>query len=339
MKTYWLYIEPYVFINVKNNEILIFNSISKAILEFDNSGMLKEIIKDLTNSVNMYCIKVDEYICSDIMVADFIYQIRKYFCGDIVDISVATKKPSIMYPQVNIQKDVKRMDENKTTSIKSLSEITIQLTGQCKQNCLHCFRTYLQQSFCFKNKNTLLINDVINIIEQLNVGSIYKINFIGGNVLEYDYLETLVKYLLNKNFPANWIIHLKNCSFNALKIIQRINSTITILVDFPVANSDIYNLYTLLHTMSMESKWSFAITCEKDMEQTESITESVGISEYSVIPYYTGENFVFFSKYIFISKDDIYSTCLGKKDIFIHQSLNANDFGKLHILANSSDSA
>ena len=60
------------------------------------------------------------------------------------------------------------------------------------------------------------------------------------------------------------------------------------------------------------------------------------IENYSIQPYFNGDNTAFFEENVYISKDDILckENVVTMKDVFIKQTINLNQFGKLFILNN-----
>jgi pseudo-rSAM protein len=334
MKTYWIYLEPYTFVDVKSNKLMLFNSVSGDIVEFKNSGLLKKLIRDLRNPDNMYCVKIDESIFHDSSISGFIQEIRKFYMGDIVDTSITKYTPRIMYPELNIQKSIKHSRKEKDF-IKSLSEITIQLTGKCNQFCNFCTKTYLQCSFCTKNNTSLAYEDIVNIIEQVDNGTVSKIRFTGGNILIYEAMDLLVNYIKNKIFLIEWYIHLENIAKYASKLpfLKINNSTIVILVTFPIKKDTILMMKNAIDKLEIRYKWHFAVSDEDDILEIDTILDNYKIEDYNVIPYYNGENINFFSENIFIKKEDIYTVNLNKRSLFIQQTINTFDFGKLTVLS------
>ena len=57
-KSYWLYIDPYVHISVKNTTALLYNTLSGKILEVKNRPSVNKIIKRLKMLDNIYVIKL-----------------------------------------------------------------------------------------------------------------------------------------------------------------------------------------------------------------------------------------------------------------------------------------
>ena len=53
-----------------------------------------------------------------------------------------------------------------------------------------------------------------------------------------------------------------------------------------------------------------------------------------IIPLYNGKNIDFFESNVFTNQDELNTVALNKREIFIRQSLNIHNFGKLTIIAN-----
>lgn len=64
------------------------------------------------------------------------------------------------------------------------------------------------------------------------------------------------------------------------------------------------------------------------------LIEQYQIEKYHLNPVYTGDNIEFFKEYVFLSKEDILSTSLSMRDLFIRQAMNKHDFGKINVMPN-----
>lgn len=86
-----------------------------------------------------------------------------------------------------------------------------------------------------------------------------------------------------------------------------------------------------LKKMEIDFKYSFQIFSEEDFEWATKLIENYQIEEYLINPVYTGRNLDFFQSCIYVEERDILDSRQTKQNIFAHQALNTNDFGKLTI--------
>jgi pseudo-rSAM protein len=79
--------------------------------------------------------------------------------------------------------------------------------------------------------------------------------------------------------------------------------------------------------------WHFHITNEKEYELAEALIEKYGLENTEIKPVYVGGNLQFFLDNIYLTEEDLQSPKLSKREVFAHQALNTNDFGKLTVTA------
>lgn len=81
-----------------------------------------------------------------------------------------------------------------------------------------------------------------------------------------------------------------------------------------------------------QSKLHFIVEDEQQYNDSARLINEYNIKEYSIHPYYTGENIHFFEDNIFLNKEDIFYKALQMREIFRNQKLNSNSFGTLYVL-------
>jgi len=59
----WFYLEPYIIVETKGNNLILFNSLNGSFKVFKYSVILKELITELLKKGNNYCVKIkNEYL-------------------------------------------------------------------------------------------------------------------------------------------------------------------------------------------------------------------------------------------------------------------------------------
>ena len=71
----------------------------------------------------------------------------------------------------------------------------------------------------------------------------------------------------------------------------------------------------------------------EEYDQIQSLIDKYQL-EMKVYPWFNGNNLTFFEESVFLNKDDLLDGQWSKQEIFSHQVLNTNDFGKLSMLPN-----
>ena len=81
---YLLYLEPSVFVFKRRSRILLYDSESSKKVIFDLTEPLKEIIDNLSNINNMYCVVLDDEALYDESVRAFVALLRDHYMADVI---------------------------------------------------------------------------------------------------------------------------------------------------------------------------------------------------------------------------------------------------------------
>ena len=185
-----------------------------------------------------------------------------------------------------------------------------------------------------------------------------KIKFIGIHDID---ISNLTRFLspVPQNVIYNIIVNKKNSILNSVLLsflIQR-NSLIKIklsdlsahiptlqseyenisyfiMIKSPINIQELATFQSLLSKQKRSIEYVFEVTSDEDCLQIEELAKQFKIKEYSLKPIYTGANLQFFEHNVFLTKEDILNSSNSIKDIFAHQMMNTNDFGKINIMPN-----
>ncbi|MFA8435700.1 MAG: TIGR04150 pseudo-rSAM protein [Marinifilaceae bacterium] len=338
MKTYWLYLESYTFAFANTREVLIVNTLSSQTILFPLTLSLKAVITELLAPQNNYAIQITEEQLKDSSVNSFVSNVRESFSGDLIDQAETMFKPVILKPQLNLQRDISKLKREDFRSvgenIKSyLSELSIYVTGQCSRNCTDCKSKHKQINWCTKNEESLSLEKISKFCDQINGTQISTINFLGGDLLNYQKLPELIEITKLLNPIKRFHVHYQNISkaTDKLAILNQPQHELNVLVDFPLQPVELEQTIDYLKSTHLTHKWEFAIANEDEYDQLEKIIDSHQLSDVKIKPFFDGSNLDFFRENIFMSREDLHQQEISRKEIFAHQSLNTNHFGKLII--------
>ncbi|WP_373227132.1 hypothetical protein [Parabacteroides merdae] len=105
-----------------------------------------------------------------------------------------------------------------------------------------------------------------------------------------------------------------------------------IIFDFDVTPApDSQAIVEKLDKMEVDLNYNFRIFSEEDFSWTSKLIDVYQIKKYQIIPRNNGRNLDFFKSCIYVDEQDILDSRQTKQNIFAHQALNTNDFGKLTI--------
>ena len=337
---YWLTIEPYVFIFKGKDEYILFNTLSKNVIDVDtgkDSSVVK-LLEKLRNIDNLYSIELSEHHIEDSRIQNFISHLRNGFFGDIIPKSLFNIKPVTIPPIVRIDNSIQNINkyvelQKHNTYLGFLHELTVYLDGYCTFNCKFCDQYYKQFIFCTKTNECFSEQDIDLLLLTIQNSKISKLNLTGGNILIHKKLKYILNNLKTGDIEICLYIHYKNClSSLMLEMSQYENVKFHILIS-DYSDEDV--LYTSLSEISSIQNTVYDFVCkqESDYEKIQNIIGKFNISAFNIYPFYNG-NINFFKNFVFNSKEEILDGNLSSKDIFAKQSINIYYYGKMTILPN-----
>lgn len=340
-KPYWFYLSPKVYVSQSkaDTKMLLYNTSTGEHFEVIHKNCI-ELIKEVYKPDNLGVVKLPVISTDNQNLTDFVETVIKLDMGGLMNVEDEKRKPINMLPILSLSKDIEKLKNNDEISlivpdlISYLSELTIYINGKCMLECSECMNYYKQIKACskFEEKTELHPDMLQKLFDQLEYSRVKKINITGGNIYQYTQWNTLTVLLKEYDFDFHfWINYLNIPKDNNFLSLQNIISEI--LVTFPIQKKP---LEQVLKLYKANFKLHFLIENEVQYSDAINIIEYLEINNYNIVPIYTGNNGVFFSKNIFLEKEDIFSSVISMREIFRNQKLNANNFGILTILPDGS---
>lgn len=304
---YWFTVEPYVLIDIVDCKALLYNTLDGEIIVSNQLcviNLLSRVLK--RENCGVALLTYTEYQKDEI--ASFVKQLRDKYMGDIIAVNLSKGKPVQLFPYYYyIDKSLIKdfyLSENGNI-LENLSEMTI----------------------CIDNETD--VDYLVSYLKSIPKISLYNIY---PSQLDIRRCGTLFEFL--KNISADKYI----CSlYTDLKfdtIIFDGDFSYKILIKFPIDMNVLLGLIKILADASLSVEYIFEVSSNMDCIQAEKVVDSYNLMNYQLKPVYTGNNIDFFKENVFLVESDIISTHLSIKEIFIRQSVNAYDFGKLTIMLN-----
>jgi len=155
---YWLYIEPYVYLSIKKENILLYNCLNGKSIEYTNNSLISILIKRLNRKDNLYVIELMDNELLNPEINKLIKRLKRNFFGDIINSKYSNGRPIQFKPIINIQKNKNYLKKSRDLNVgknmmRYLSEVTIYINDECDLNCKICKDSYKQFKFCTKQKN------------------------------------------------------------------------------------------------------------------------------------------------------------------------------------------
>ena len=346
MKIFYLYVEPYTFLRTESNMVLIYNTLSQEGYMCKSSDKLKKIIDDLLSINNKYCIEISELQMEDNIVSGFITLLRKTFSGDLIDKKYCNKKPFSLLPVLKLKMPTEVLKEYgvfiEDNALSNFQQLTLYLNGNCNSTCSYCETAYKQFVCCTKNNNEFTKSDIIKIANDIVKHKVKIINIVGGNLLIYPYLKTILEKTNVIQTKVNVYFHYTNFKgkSESLENLRNFDNadkiTYKIYLDSYAKDEIIKYIIHVLKNMNLNFELVFIVENENDYINADKFCELNNISVWDIKPLFTNDNYEFFEENVFLTEKEILQTKLQKSEVFANQILNTFDFGKLTVLSDKS---
>lgn len=332
IKNTYLYLEPYIHVEICKNKLLLFNQLTGEIIE-ETETNITDVFRRLKNENNVIITKITQTELGKKYLIEFIDKLRQSYFGDII---TSNQMPIQVKPMLKIHYNYETLYGPNILS--NLLELSIYLNNYDKVlfpiKFLDAYKQF-PTNYSSNENNHLYVNDVIKFINESKKGWLFKINIFGGNIFEYNYFEDLVIYLNSLNQKIEYYHYYKDkFDINKLKMI-RDNSSFNIIVDFPVNENYLEEIYQMIPS-SFTTRVDFIVENEDEMNIAEDISLKHSLKKIKINPYFNRLNKKFFIEQIYINKSEIYDIKPSQLDLFKNQTLNSFYFGKLTILNNGS---
>ena len=306
---YWLFIEPYVYTALFQNNALLYNTLDGNSMEITNSKIIK-LLQDVYDKANHGVIKIEAVQLNDNDIVSFITELRSNFMGDMIDVSLSKCKPIQLLPGCNYEWNIEVM--NKRIQFYMNQDII---------NYLNKVEIYLDAE-TNKQDLTRFLHSIPNTV------SLY----IFGNLEDIFNFEQLL-FVLEKHIAKKYICvsYRNDIEKSQLNLIPA-DTHVHVYVDLPFDQRKWHLLSTKLTLSDFSIEFIFRVESDADLQSVEQIIDNNKVDNYKIEPVFKN-NIRFFEENVFLTKEDILATPISIREIFIHQSINIYDFGKITVLS------
>ena len=100
MEKYWLMIEPYVYINIAEEGLLLYNTLDGVAIESKESEIMA-LVRELLCEENVGVIGLEASTLNRPDVQIFVREMREKYMGDVIDQNLLKVKPVQVLPIIN----------------------------------------------------------------------------------------------------------------------------------------------------------------------------------------------------------------------------------------------
>lgn len=311
MKRLILYQDTFLWVNASQG--LLYNTHNGKSYEFLLNPVTCKICNKLLDYNNLYAVDID---IEDASVFRFAVAIECNALGFISDVERewVSLPPLLCLPQDKRVKSGKLIYED---LISSLYSVCFYMGGRGWES-----DYYLQTIYPSSFEGYLKVDDIKFFIENNRLYNAIAINIVFSDIKNYPEMDELMQFLQERKGIDTITIYVRwdeiECPTFSAKIQGR-GFNIVVLCNGITGNT-MNNVCQLLDRNKIIS-----YITDLNSEMVEGV---------DYVPLFTGANFDFFQKNVFLSRTEIKQSGLSKRIIFAHQVLNTHYFGKLIVLPN-----
>ena len=317
---YYLYLEPFVYLECKESYVLIYNTLSGNYIEFDNKTI--SLLFNKIISSEYYGAYIDDSIFENIDFKRIAKWIKDTFSGDILFLN-NEYHPVVLKP--NFKFEITDIIYNK------IIDLQIYFDNNCAHNCKFCGIYNKQFLFCKKNNSDNIIdkNKLMSFINKISSRRISSLSFIGGNIVDIIYDTKFISQLKFFKCEIYLYIHVRDVSDLDFLILERIGFKVIILVD------ESYSIKLLKDFDGKISIFNIDYVYHIVVEDECNIPSDL-YSKVKLLPFYNGINDSFFRKNVFTDQDDMIQMKLSMRELYNKYYMNTYFFGRLIVDSDNS---
>lgn len=343
----WLYLEPYVHVVVKGQDVLFYNTLDGEALEYRGRPAIARLAERLSHEDNLYVIELAAADRDDPAWSDCIAALRERFMGDVYDDAEGARRPAPLKPLYRIMRDVSILGDEVGRSVgedvmEYLQQVRIFLSESCAEGCAFCDRAYRQIPHCHaagpggdgEQAPALSLAAVRGFLDQIHLRRPLRLQLTGGDLFRYPHLGELLAALSPLRFAPECLVSFRNAA-GRLDEMERLGGDVSwwIGVDFPVAAEAVGAFHAAAQARGISVSWSWIIQCDADFEAAQALVASLEPASYRFHPLFNGENREFLEETVFLTRDEVLSARTPPRELFARRRLNALAFGQLTIRA------
>jgi pseudo-rSAM protein len=313
---YWFYLNKDTFFWINDQHLLIYNSTNTKSINYDIDPLIKETFHELSNPKNLYCISLSDKQLQNENIHQFIQKVESIHAGKIVKQVDMSLRPVIIPPILKFQPnltDIAGFNNLNENILLNLHDLFISLID--------------------KNSNTHL--NWIQLKKLLSSLSSQKIYLIGKELILFQNAIKLLQFLVKKKISFSIQLEINSEIDNIINYIQELKLEFhfeyKIILSKKYTLDQIKKIISKFQQLSCSIKWEIKISSIEDYRHYESIFKELNIDSVFFSPVYNTKNNDFFNEYILLNENDLQNYQISKKEIFKHQILNTNYFGKLYV--------
>lgn len=328
-----LYLEPYTYIVLKKNHLLLYNTLDSTFIEeFIDKPCRKIFSYFITSKCYSQAISAKD---TSEQFWKIIQNLRKKYMGDYYPIDTINDTLHFSFPfylDFNLQKTYSPLHitlQTETDLQKYINTLCICPTNARKEK--ECINIYYYE---YDSNNTIIEDNIINKIDDIIKDQFKIVQLPGISSLLLQFEE-----LYGEDFIINQSII--NCNYLYIQEIKALSKSLWMNNNLNIYINLTYG-FNKSYFIQESSKYAqiacfhFLIENKNQWQIAMSLITVHSIERYQFSVYFNHSNLDFFKKHVYISEKEILKQEIKKQDLFINMTLNKINFGKLFIFTNGS---
>jgi pseudo-rSAM protein len=327
----WLAAEPYVHGVVRENDVLLYNTVSRVYLVYRDNPAIAGVARQLLDPGNGYVVRLSIPELDDPSVSRLVSDLRARYMGDLFDPEWSKSKPFNIYPQPVIKKSSGRIDDR-------LREITFHL-DTTNNRALKPFRdAHLQFPFPIYSDSVgeLLSPGIIaSVASQISSLPAATVNFIGTGILTKPQFNSLTDIFRETPFKRKFHVVLSQLT-SPVEIRPGKYDHLCLYVTLPVnrKQSEMLENFGMRYASKPRVECNFVVRNSADVASAMEIIARIHFRHTYFKPFLDGTNMQFFRDQVFITEREIRASRPAQNQVFSRLTVNENDFGKITVVPN-----
>ena len=322
MKKYWFTILPQCFLWTKDEKGLVYNTENHNTIKFTNSGLLMQKVTQLSAMDNLYCIRLNEKEFEDVNLNIWIQNLIDNGCALLIEDNGINQRSLSLPPKLKVQDEVdfyqwEHQQGIGGNIIENLHHIIFNINGSEFGNDFYAKQTLYPTT----SSKKLPAKDILQFTMNARTSPfLAKVSLIGNPFVynDLDWLINSLQKICSISVFCTW-----EDAQNSLDVLKSLATKVNLHI---VAKNK-----AALKNLPPKAICTLLVTSKQEYEMASQYNEKKELI--NIIPVYTGSNLKFFEECLYMEEDNMSNLFLSKREIFIHQKLNIQDFGKLTVMA------